>query len=412
MFVILRYQGRNDEEGNLAAKICWTLIFFLLFCGLGFFVFEVVKKYRFEPIITEHTRQIYQREIPQAAVTVCSSLFARDEKANLREFLKNPGKKLSAEEQDYLAANVQACAPQLSSKVAESCPLANISNLITILKTRNLTPNETFDICAVGLPETDCNKIFNHVLTDYGFCFSFNLEGFHTLFNSDVISDDFKCYERKNISKSFYVETKKYFQIINDSDHQVDWNLEKGYFTKSSQTVPVRATPNDKFAFAIDLYDSDFINYCPESGKFYYMFFHMPNEILTPFHAPEYISFNRFIYMESKLHTTDESLRFYSPQKRGCYFEGERNLKFFKSYTKAHCDFECMANYTLDVCGCVKFSMPRDNFTPICGLNKTHCYVKATKEWSRATTTCDCYQSCTYIQYSIKRDKVTDKTGT
>lgn len=47
--------------------------------------------------------------------------------------------------------------------------------------------------------------------------------------------------------------------------------------------------------------------------------------------------------------------------RRQCYFDEERHLKFFKVYSETNCELECIANYTLSICGCVKFSMPRKN---------------------------------------------------
>jgi acid-sensing ion channel, other len=37
----------------------------------------------------------------------------------------------------------------------------------------------------------------------------------------------------------------------------------------------------------------------------------------------------------------------YAPDRRQCYFNDERNLKFFKVYTQSNCELECLANYTL-----------------------------------------------------------------
>lgn len=60
--------------------------------------------------------------------------------------------------------------------------------------------------------------------------------------------------------------------------------------------------------------------------------------------------------------------------RRGCLFSYERYLKFFKIYTKSNCEVECITNYTLSECGCVKFHMPRNKTTRICGANDVSCY--------------------------------------
>jgi amiloride-sensitive sodium channel len=153
----------------------------------------------------------------------------------------------------------------------------------------------------------------------------------------------------------------------------------------------------------MQLNETDATNYCVPFGRIFKVIFHLPNEIPTPFHKPYYISYDhrRVITLTAKTIKTDDALREYPPDKRGCYFENERKLQFFNSYTKAHCDFECFANYTLNKCGCVKFSMPRTNDTPVCDLDNAHCYFYATNEWTefddeedKKKTPCDCLPTC------------------
>lgn len=57
-----------------------------------------------------------------------------------------------------------------------------------------------------------------------------------------------------------------------------------------------------------------------------------------------------------------EGIRKYSPEVRKCYYPRERQLRFFKMYSLRNCETECLANYTLEICGCVQFSMPSINF--------------------------------------------------
>lgn len=47
--------------------------------------------------------------------------------------------------------------------------------------------------------------------------------------------------------------------------------------------------------------------------------------------------------------------------KRGCVLEGERRLQHFRHYTQRNCYFECVTNYTLEMCNCVSFYMPRES---------------------------------------------------
>lgn len=111
----------------------------------------------------------------------------------------------------------------------------------------------------------------------------------------------------------------------------------------------------------------------------------------------------------------DESLRKYSPEQRGCYFEGERELQFFKTYTKTQCNFECLTNYTIRECGCVHFSYPRNQSTDICDLNRVQCQNKAYSSWpendemsKNSVLPCNCLPPCNNIEYKIKSKQIFD----
>ena len=47
----------------------------------------------------------------------------------------------------------------------------------------------------------ECQKIFTRVLTDYGFCYTFNMKGYNTVFNEDEISSEFDSYKDIKISE-------------------------------------------------------------------------------------------------------------------------------------------------------------------------------------------------------------------
>lgn len=65
---------------------------------------------------------------------------------------------------------------------------------------------------------------------------------------------------------------------------------------------------------------------------------------------------------------SDKSLKMLEPSDRSCYFEGERQLRFFKIYTKHNCKIEWISNYLLEHCKCVPFNIPRGPDTRVCGI--------------------------------------------
>lgn len=160
---------------------------------------------------------------------------------------------------------------------------------------------------------------------------------------------------------------------------------------------------------------ADLTNVCTQVGNIFSFFIHPPNEIMLPMHQEYYIGFKmkRDMVLIAKSYRADEGMRKFTPISRGCYFEGEKQLKFFKTYTKYHYEFECMTNYTLEECGCVKFSMPRNSNTPVCTVDKAQCYFEAMQKWpdyekskDRDKATCGCLKTCSDIKYEIKHDKV------
>jgi acid-sensing ion channel, other len=95
------------------------------------------------------------------------------------------------------------------------------------------------------------------------------------------------------------------------------------------------------------------------------------------------------------MHKFDDELRSFSPKTRKCYFDDEKPLKFFKTYSKLNCELECETLKLFKKCGCVEHSMPRDNEMRICGVEDSNC-------WKRDTLyRCECYPSCYDIKYEL-----------
>lgn len=102
--------------------------------------------------------------------------------------------------------------------------------------------------------------------------------------------------------------------------------------------------------------------------------------------------------------------------RRQCFFNFERKLRYMRTYTKRNCELECLTNFTLESCGCVKFSMPHDDTTPICGIAKVNCYTSAENEIleyadaiesSTKINSCNCLPACTSISYDTEISQAT-----
>lgn len=242
-----------------------------------------------------------------------------------------------------------------------------------------------------------------------GICYSYNMQGYNSIFNNGTLSSDFDLYIRKGIKNVTDVNLS---QTFDDRNEPIQWTLEDGYLT-TFREFPYRIKKgiNDKMKLNMNFDMSQIFNLCENLRHSYMMILHMPNEMPTKYHEYTYLGLhsNHIISLTASSIAYDQAFHGYSSSNRDCYFQNEKELKFFKTYTKPHCIIECMANYTLKSCGCVKFSMPRAPGVKVCGLDQATCIRKSTRTWSekdsflRANTTlCQCLPSCYSVKYSIK----------
>jgi amiloride-sensitive sodium channel len=321
---------------------------------------------------------------------------------------------LTIDEQNYLGANIHKCSPPQAKFVAQGVPNRTNYDIVRLMEESALFTNEFLVHCFYQTRPLLCDKLYNRVLTHLGFCYTYNMQGFTTIFNERAINEDFKSYMQHNISITAVRNGKSENITLNDDN--AHWTIDDGYFSHHNKDItPRRATKKNEISTFTMIKKIDVENICRSFGYVLTIIFHMPNEMPTTFHKPYYVTFDhqKTLILDAKLYSADPKLRNYAPQSRGCYFQHEKQLKFFKSYTKAHCDLECMTNYTLKLCGCVRFSMPRDKSTPVCDLSKTECYIAAIENWPDINSApdggddkmCGCLASCNEIKYFIDNER-------
>lgn len=88
------------------------------------------------------------------------------------------------------------------------------------------------------------------------------------------------------------------------------------------------------------------------------LFIHMPGEMqISQRYFQIYPSEATMISIKPKLVTTSRGLRSYTPEKRQCFFNSERQLTFYQIYTQKNCVAECFTFYMKAKFGCVPFYM-------------------------------------------------------
>lgn len=164
---------------------------------------------------------------------------------------------------------------------------------------------------------------------------------------------------------------------IEDRPNATNWTLESGYQVAGSErTYPIRVFSSyHKAALSFNLrsFDTDVEFVCRTLVPGFRIYLHTPGEILQSDDISFRVPFSEEIRIAIKprLTTTAEGLRSYDSKLRRCFFNSERQLRFFKYYSANNCRTECLANYTLEQCECVKFSMPSNfnKFTKIFNSN-------------------------------------------
>jgi acid-sensing ion channel, other len=133
---------------------------------------------------------------------------------------------------------------------------------------------------------------------------------------------------------------------------------------------------------------------------------HSPFELPGSYDHNERIEFYYGIDLEvlitPEIIKTDEGLKSYKPKERGCYFEGEKKLKFFKIYTRRNCEFECYAEHFLNKLKCVPFFMVRNETTEVCGSQKAFDVELEFYHVLRNAEECECLDECDSIKYKIE----------
>lgn len=158
----------------------------------------------------------------------------------------------------------------------------------------------------------------------------------------------------------------------NDRPKLGKWSLEYGYKAKITEFIyPFRvfsAGPNAGLTFRLQAAHDDIEYMCRSLVPGFKLYLHTPGDVLKPLDPSYRIPFNEemLVSVKPKITTTVEALRRYHYEDRQCYFNSERQLRFFRFYSQGNCELECQANFTLSKCGCVRFYMPSNsihNFT-------------------------------------------------
>lgn len=88
------------------------------------------------------------------------------------------------------------------------------------------------------------------------------------------------------------------------------------------------------------------------------VYFHNPSDV--PDYSQSSIKFSKsshsLVLISTHISLTDDSIKSWTPKKRGCYYSNEKRLKYTKIYSYRNCNVECQVNNTERFCGCSPIS--------------------------------------------------------
>jgi acid-sensing ion channel, other len=231
---------------------------------------------------------------------------------------------------DVVTAVAQVCNPDMFGDI-DPKNRTECEHCSEILN--NLMPNVNDVLVGCGQIKYNqlCSDMFKKVVTEEGVCYTYN---------------------------SLEVYRKEGEKAYAEQEH---WTLEDGY-KKTLRELDVFPRTGSKLPLVIDLEVFNQLNdgLCKGPIQGFKVFLHLPNEV--PHTSKHYylVPYNQMvnILISPRMIVTASELRKFSIDKRQCYFNDERYLQFFKYYTQNNCEFECVANLTLKICGCLRFDLP------------------------------------------------------
>ncbi|KAF0751167.1 pickpocket protein 28-like, partial [Aphis craccivora] len=242
------------------------------------------------------------------------------------------------------------------------------------------------------------------IITTYGLCYTINMIPHHQLMhNNYLLSTSFL-----NLTQADIIAKK----------NETTWTPETGYNQNITPfDVPWRVTGDtvdNAVRLIFDLTNKNLGDHCPKRDSGLTLIVHSPTDVPVGIQPTAYVTGSSMLSVALSLNTihTSHKIKTWKPNIRNCYYQHEKNLKFFKIYTLHNCEVECRANNTLKICGCNAYFQPRDPGVPVCGTDSLECIresstigysiFKKRLNMSINIKSCNCLPSCTNVLYEYE----------
>ncbi|CAH1995074.1 unnamed protein product [Acanthoscelides obtectus] len=384
------------ESRTSCERYFWLTLLLLAICVCGVLISRILLRFMSHPVIVSFSnKESPINTVPFPAVTICPMTKTKRSIFNFTQAIYDvmDGKDIT-EEQDNLGEYLTLLCHYSGRHFRESDLLDD--DFLEQLDNVKLDISEFADNCwYLNNWHDRCEKFFWPIIVDEGICYTFNMLDKHHIFFDDVFfpKDFFNPQTQWNLS----------------------WTIDQGYTNRSIYAYPYRAyLPGYDNGLHIEFQQSsselDYL--CLDSIQGFSILLHAPHVVpqMKKHHIKVAFGDAVIATVQPNLIKTPDEVRKYHPDIRECYFTNEKVLLYFKQYSPENCRLECITNYTLEICGCVNFHMPRNKSTPICGLGKYFCMKKAERDLKylelhnslnvgKAAFFCDCRPACVHLKY-------------
>ncbi|EDS44436.1 amiloride-sensitive Na+ channel [Culex quinquefasciatus] len=395
----------GSRQRSLFEKFWWAFVFLLSMYGCAKLIDDMYRKWDENPVLVafdEKATPVWN--IPFPAITICPETKIQKNHVNFTDlfmrYAHGDRQGLDRTELNILLASLQLCnewffvRPEYD-RIYEYFNLSE--SIVKTLQRISLRLDDIIYHCR--LHNVPCKPLFSETITEEGICMTFNGLSSEEMFHKDHLHSDYEYLSETKVSEN--------------------WTLERGYSSAANlSSYPYRVLGSG-YQAGIKVHlmttKNDLEYHCRESQGFKVLL-HAPSDY--PQVASKFIrvTLNRDIAVAVKpqIISTEAALYDYEPVRRQCYFNRERQLKFFRVYSQPNCQLECLTNFTLLLCGCVPYWMPRSSQTRFCETYEIRCALGAQQKLmllnarnqiqhqSDKRIKCDCLPACNSIQYDAE----------
>ncbi|XP_065087706.1 pickpocket protein 28-like [Ochlerotatus camptorhynchus] len=383
-------------------RIWWAIWIWMALLSCWFSALATYHKWCENPVVIVYAPQLSPvSTIPFPAITICPLTKTRVEAFNLTEVFEMVKNRSVLDEYRERQLRVMAHVCPFS-RYWKNFSVDPNEAIVETLHNMSLPFTKVMDLCMWRNKQTPCNQLFTENLVDDGICYTFNKFLPNETYRLNEMSVDFTNFTTLAIPSR--------------------WTQEGGYDKQAGlNAFPYRALSSGIKAGLLFMpemrkIDQEFLCRGPYTG--YKFAVHTPGEI--PLTGDLFFRLNTLnsvtLMVTPRVIKTGKHLRSLPPNRRRCFFNDERYLRFFKTYTLYNCIMECISNYTFNSCRCVKFSMPRTTGMKVCDASQIDCYNKVYQDMynlmlsnlmaGKPETDCNCLPPCNSIQYDVEMSQI------